>query len=527
MVISKLTGNDAGRRLRMRGTRTRSAAVRICSLSVAISAVIVAPYSAAQWRINPTLSVHETYTDNVGLSIPGSERSDWLTQVRPGISVSGVGARLRLNAAYAADIKHSAKVGNDTVSHHLSAGGKTELIQQFLFLDASANVSQQSISLLAPQAEGNANSAGNRTSVTTVSASPYLSRQFGTAAQGEARLTFNSVSTESNIASDSTAKRIDIRLSSGPAYRLYTWNLAYSRDDTDYSDRPDIVTQNITASGRRLVTSQFALVSSVGYEKSDYLTIGNAPRGSFWTGGFEWTPTPRTRVTATTGRRYFGASRKFDFSHRARLTTWSAGYSEDITSTRSQLLLPSNVSTASYLDTLFLSSIPDPIVRQLAVQDFILRNGLPQNLTVPLEFLTNQIFLTRRWQAQAGVHGIRNTVLGNVFVSSREAQESGAAIGGGGDFSSSSSIKQSGASVVWNWRFGVHSTSNLGLTYTRSQIPGANREDDRKLLTLGVTHQFQPHLSGAVNYRAVRSESNQAASGYSENAVIAALNARF
>ena len=245
-------------------------------------------------------------------------------------------------------------------------------------------------------------------------------------------------------------------------------DVAYARAQTGYSGLQDTTSEIFSAGGRRLITPTLALLANVGYETNN-LTIATTPgngtslSGTFWSTGLEWTPTPRTHLAATIGKRPFGNTHTLDFSHRTRLTTWSAGYSEDITTTHAQALVPSSVSTAGYLDTLFLSSVPDPAARQLAVKDFIAQNGLPPSLTVPLNFLTTQTFLVKSWQASVGIQGVRNTVLTNVFTQTSELT-AGLPASVAGDFGSSSTVKQTGASALWNWRFATQNASNLGVS---------------------------------------------------------------
>ena len=481
------------------------------------------------WAIVPTLSVEETYTDNLRLSPSGSERSDWVTELRPGVSVSGRGARLRFNAAYSAGAVYRAQEGSNDLFHNLNATGDAELVRKLLFVDTRASVSQSNVSLLGPQADSNVSNTGNRTTVRTFLLSPYLRHDFGNVAQGEARLTYSTVNSGSaGSSTNSDSNRIDARLFSGPAYKLFTWNLAYSKEHVDYTQNPQgSDTETVSAYGRRLITPNLGLQATVGYEDNSYgISLpGMSSKGAFWSVGPEWTPTPRTRLSATTGRHYYGPSHSLDFSHRTRLTTWSVSYKEEVTTTRGQFLVPSTVDTAGYLDTLFLASIPDPIARQTAVQNFINQTGLPASMLVPLNFFSTTAFLMKSWRASFGIQGVRNTVLANVFVVNREAAAANQF--GAGDFGQTSSTRQTGTSLLWSSRITEQTTSNSSIGYTLTEVPGLAREDKQTYIRLGLTKQFQPKLTGTLSYRRLHNESNQAASGYTENAVSALLNMRF
>ncbi len=494
------------------------------------------------WEIVPTLSVGETYTDNISLSNSGSARSEWVTELRPGVSVAGRGARLRFDANYSANAVYRAREGNNDLFHNLNANGYAELVRQLLFVDARATVFQQNVSVYGPQAESNINNTGNRATGRTFLVSPYLRHEFGSEAQGEARYTYSTVNYSAVDSSsggsavttagsnNSESNRIDARLFSGPAYKLLTWDVAYSKEHIDYTETQQKVdTQMILANGRRLITPNFGLLATVGYEDNDYgVILGEPPKGKIWSWGLEWTPTPRTRLAATTGRRYYGPNQSLDFSHRTRLTTWRVSYNESVTTNRQQLLAPGNVNTASYLDALFSSSIPDPIARAIAVQNFITLNGLPATLTVPLNFISTTPFLMKRLEASFGIQGVRNTVLANVFSENRSAVGGIQSVqSGAGDFSQASSTKAVGTGLLWSLRITEQTTSNASINYTRTETPGLALENKTTYFRLGVTQQFLPKVTGSLNYRRIHNESNQAGGDYTENAVSALLNMRF
>ncbi len=58
----------------------------------------------------------------------------------------------------------------------------------------------------------------------------------GRTVRAEARFTYSVVNSDDTSGlSNSVADRINLRLASGPAYKLLTWNLAYSKETIDYS----------------------------------------------------------------------------------------------------------------------------------------------------------------------------------------------------------------------------------------------------------------------------------------------------
>ena len=68
---------------------------------VAIStAGISSPSFADNWRIQPAVSVRETWTDNVTLVPSSQARSDFVTEISPSLTIQGRGSRARMDVDY-------------------------------------------------------------------------------------------------------------------------------------------------------------------------------------------------------------------------------------------------------------------------------------------------------------------------------------------------------------------------------------------------------------------------------------------
>jgi uncharacterized protein (PEP-CTERM system associated) len=328
-------------------------------------------------------------------------------------------------------------------------------------------------------------------------------------------------------ATDSTGSRFDARVASGPAYKRTSWSVAYYYDKVDYQFARDTTATAITGGLRHLITPFVGLLANAGYEDNTYISTSTTPQGPFWNVGFDWNPTPRTQFAVTSGRRFYGPSHALNFSHRTRLTVWNVSYTEAVTTYRQQVLAPVQSSTVDYLNTLYLSRIPDPVAREQAVNEFIVASGLPPTLILPVSFFTNQTYLDKTWNGAVGLQGPRHTFFVNVFDSTRDQQSIGLP-GGAGDFATTSSIRQTGAGVVWTWRVTAVDTSTMSVGYNRSESPGVNaREDSRKYFRAVYVHQFTPKMSGSVLYHRLDNDSNVVAGGYVENQISAQLQMRF
>jgi uncharacterized protein (PEP-CTERM system associated) len=82
---------------------------------------------------------------------------------------------------------------------------------------------------------------------------------------------------------------------------------------------------------------------------------------------------------------------------------------------------------------------------------------------------------------------------------------------------------QTGMSLLWNWRMTPLTAWNLAAAYRRNESPNTGEIAHLTDVTMGPTRQFQPRLSGSLNYRFRNNDSNFSGSEYTENAVVATL----
>ena len=519
-IMTKVAGNNVFHKL----------SHKIVQTVTTIILIYPAYSTAAEWKISPKLNLLETYTDNVRLAEQGNEKSDFITQINPGILLTGTGARLKVNANYTMQNLFYANENNpNRTVHQLRAGANAELIKNFFFLDSTANISQQNISLLGPLTTNNENITNNRTTVKTYSISPYVRHNFSNFASTQARYTHNAVYTGVEGLSGRQSDTILLSLTSGSAFRTLGWGLNYSKQKLDIIGT-SIENERYAGNLRYPISSKFSLTGTSGYQKFGYTSSIGRTAGSFWTAGFVWTPSKRTNIIANTGKSFFGNTYTLIASHHTRRSTWSLNANQNITTTRDQFLIPATNDTANFLNQLWTSKIPDPVMRQQTVDTFIRDNDLSASIFDPINFLTNRFFLQKRVQASVALSGARNTLILSIFHMLREPQSSGEAdnvLLGSNNFALNGNIKQTGANALWSWKISPRTNANIGAIYVRSNILATGQEDETKTFRVGLTKQIQPKLNGAVNFRHVERTSNQIGSEYRENAIIASLSMLF
>lgn len=497
--------------------------------TVSFATALLAPHSgAAEWKIKPSINLRETYTDNVNLAAGNEKKSSFVTEISPGVSITGSGAGLKVQADYVMQNLLYANGGNNSgTRHQLNAFANAELVKDLFFLDSSASISQQNISPFGVQSAGTINNSDNTSEVRTYSISPYFKHNFGNIATSEVRYTHDSVSAGTGSLADSQGNRLSFNVNSGTSFSTIGWGLQYNKQKVSSSNNIDDV-DNTSYSGtlRYLITPRFSLTATAGHEKFNYVSVKDKPEDNFWSVGFSWAPTTRTSVMASTGKRFFGTTYSLAANHRSRNTVWSLGYDEDITSTRSQFLLPATISTSSFLNNLWTASIPDPVARQRIVDIFIRNTGIPRALSDSLNYFTNQYFLQKRLQASVAVNSAKSTAIFSVFNTLREAQMSrtiDSTLLGTSNLNLQDDTRQVGGNAIWNWRISSRSDFNISAGYSRVTSLTTDRIDHNKTLSLALSKRFTPDLTGTIELRRLQQNSNQNNGNIRETAISASI----
>jgi hypothetical protein len=95
------------------------------------------------WTFTPRIAGQELYTDNVLLT-PTNRRSDLVTTLSPGLSITGESPRLRGTFDYAPTVQLYAFTPDlNFVGQNLYANGTATIVPDLFFLDARGSLSAQ------------------------------------------------------------------------------------------------------------------------------------------------------------------------------------------------------------------------------------------------------------------------------------------------------------------------------------------------------------------------------------------------
>lgn len=490
---------------------------------------------AAEWDIRPRLSISETYTDNVRLGGVGGfgggggrGGSDFITQINPGINLTGNGRRFDVNANYTLNNLFFANSGLTRIRQQLSSNGTAELLRDLFFVDGRANISQQNAFLFGSQAADNANLSGNVRNIRTWSISPYARHRFKNLASGEVRYARSSVSSNQRNFFSNSSDAFIASLNSGSAFRILGWGINYSHTEITRErggvNLGKIELERATGTLRYVVNSQFSLIGTGGYERNSFISIRGKPSSTFWTAGFSWAPTRRTNLSASAGKRFFGDTYAASFDHRTRRTLWSASYTEDITTFGGQ----QSLFGGGILNAGSLGQLPG-----IGDGTALLNQGLPLNVSDPNNFLTNRLFLLRRFQASLALNGRKNSLVFRVFTLSRKSfspDQEDAGLIGLQNALLTRDTRQTGGNVLWNHRLGPRTNANINFGYTQFEFNATSQKNDNIIATASINRQLSEKLNASLLYRHQRrltGNANNFSNNFSANAITATLNMNF
>jgi|GEM_PF-2944890 len=461
------------------------------------------PAAAADWTIEPRVGLRATWTDNATLSSAARARSDWITELAPSLSARASGRGLRFDGELSwrrIDYHRDSRDGRSVRSLH--ADLDAEPVRGLLFLDAAASIARHDVSLFAPLTVDDALDTGNREELRTLRVSPMLRHEFGSSARAQLRYDWQSRRGGSGIR-DGETQRIGASLGSGEGLRRFAWGLHWNDQRVDYRNGFRIDFRQAAASAQFALTPRLAVRLTGGREDNDYpLPFGDSS-GSIWSAGVVWRPTDRTRLDADAGRRYFGDTYRVAASHRTARSHWTLGYDEDL-------------ATGAGL-----------------APDDSFHGDLPAGTPAPLPvlggdaLLSRRVTLQKRLLASVTLEGARNTLR---FTAQRVRREPlGAALPGTIDpraLLDEHSVRNA-VSALWTRRLSSRSDIHVRADAARIRSLDDGRADRHAALRAGLSVKLRDTLSGTLEARHQRRQSNRAGAGYDENALTLAIAMQF
>jgi uncharacterized protein (PEP-CTERM system associated) len=492
------------------------------SCLVALLAGLVPGHAGAEgWGFRPNVTLSSIYTDNVDLKPSGEADSDMILLAAPGFSLQRETSRLKLEADYQLQaLAFAESSSEDRINHELKGLMNAELQPDFLFLDASARLTQVSVDARAPRAMDNVTSTVNRRDAQAYQISPYIHHDLSGYATTLLRYGYEWVDTDGAVEVSET-NYVDANLSSGRHFGLLSWNLNYFKREDDRGGTFDIEEERSNASIAYRVLPSLSLLAEAGRENNDLGSNELAQNGSYWAAGAAWTPNRYISLSAMDGDRFTSGTvsltpsprsslmvsyrdRDVGFNpgvtwtgrlqHKTRRSVWQLDYFED-TQTSQRLLL-----TGPIFDLLN----PDGTVGG----KFIPHDSLS---------LTDEIFERKRTQGSVSYQTGKSIIAIAAYREQRNILL--------GSSTDDSNVR--GGLAEWTWQFTGLTQSRIRGNWERIDFLSDARQDDFWYLDTMLTRSLSGRTSASLGYRHTRRDSTQATAEYAENRIYATLFMEF
>ena len=508
--------------------RRRALLVRVAWAVVLSGAGLAPPSFAENWRIQPSVSVRETWTDNVTLVSSSQARSDFVTEVSPSVTVQGRGSRARMDIDYRPTaLLYARDSARNDLLNMLNASGAFEAIERFLFVEARLQITQQTVSAFGPQPTSNVSDTNNRTETRVFSVSPYIKGIAGGLATYEARYQASATRTQADAGVQGDTRVLSGNLTSITDFASFGWIVDFRDARSDFRSGQDVSTQFLRGTVIYHFDPELWFFVRGGRERNDYSQVDR----SFTTHGVgvEWAPTGRTRISAENEKRFFGWGHRYSFRHRTQGVSYSLLATKEDTTNLEQLTRNSVSSLFERFSDLLSAQFPDPQQRAEQVRQLLTRTGISQEPIPQAGFLTSAVQLERRIEGSVALIGARNTwTLSAYHRNSQPLTLVSDAVTS--DALAAGEVSELGILANLNHRLSAQDSISVLASWQRNRSAGNDPlETISRRIELTATRQFSPSTNGSIGFRTGRFDGGgiAVANDYRENAIFGAISHQF
>lgn len=473
--------------------------------------------------ITPFLTIEETLTDNANLTPDGEW--DAITSATVGLTMSGTYGSLTGSLSFGLNGYFYANGTGDNrveLSNDLNAAGTLEVVEDRVFVDAYARVSQELIDPFGVRPVDPSRPNENTTTTLDYGISPWARGTIGGSVDYFARVNLTGSTNDESQAYGFQDFSALARLEGSTRFARLGWALTAAGRASAYGDEVRTGNYGAAASLIYAVTPYFNVRANAGVEFQNYLDVDQTQRSELYGAGFDWQPTDRTSISAGVENRFFGNSYFASIQHRTGRTVWTYFGRQGI----SEIGGVSAISVGTNYDLFyqqFASVEPDPVKREQLVRDFLRLNGIPADQQLTVGFLTTQIQLERSHDLSfAYLLSRRNTLALSVGQNDTSALVD---FLGADGFDNETYVRERSASAVFSHQLTPRSSlSVLGERIrTEDRDGGRSTTQDRIELNWGTTLASRSRLDLTARHV----EFDSATNPYTENAVIATFNMTF
>lgn len=506
-------------------------APRRIALAISVAFVVTPALAVENWHGEASLRVGETWTDNVNLA--PDARSDWITEITPGVRFYGKGARTDADVwASWQNYLHADSEQDNNSSLLLNARGRIEAIEKRVWVEAKAGMTQQNTSMFGAQNTRGYNSDNNRSNVRTFSVSPYGTWHLGRDIDVQARYRYEYSDSDSEALSTQTTQSYDASIANSTAWGKTGWGASINGE---YSSDTNDATQDVSNNSYRVWLSHMLSNTATaqvfaGQERNNYQGADSVTTTNYGM-GLDWAISPTMSFSGDVSHRFFGTGYHLRLSKRWRMSSLEAGASREVNNWSSSSTVNGYNFSPDFLalDSALRSSIPDATERSAEVLRQLAARGITPYDLMQLSYLSSQYSLERREYISGVLSGVRNKITLTVSHTNRRRLDESGVVSGGGDLAFFESTDETSYNATWSSRVTPVSTLFASINYSRARGEGGTGDVDtasRRTTSTALTldRKLSPQTDVLLSYRYTRQTGTGA---YTENVVAATLFHRF
>jgi hypothetical protein len=545
---------------------------RILSAALVLSTVAQSPIADARIKIDPKISVRQSFSDNLSLN-DNAKDSGFITTISPGLAVTFESPRVQGSFTYELDYRLG--IGTpvfDKFRHNAIGRVNAEVLREFLYIETGvvATLLTQD-----PRGSLSTNPDNNNRNINNVFSGfvgPYIRQRLGDFAQFQGGYRFSTTLLEDQqntsflgsgdilnstrqLGADSDSHDFYATLNSGDAFQRFRWNVqaGYQLENIKDNVQERYRSRNINIGAEYPINRYLSLLGSAGYEKTqstvlesivtearDPLTNALIPGtvaslqigpnrvqnygtdGLVWDAGFRFSPTPRTDLTVRGGRRFGDTT--FNVSGLKKIGKKSeiaVSYGDSLDSLGRLLTRElGNLTTSTALGGQFRTgvfplSFNDPVTGLFSNGRLAINSATFRNRTANVSYR----FISSPWSAGGSVYLQRRQLLRISQLPNQPPLEPG--VLGRND----SSL---GANLNISRIFKAGHTLDLNILAERNTFALVEaRKDSFWSTQLGYKYKLSDRVVASALATRNQRRSNQAFSSSTENAISIGLTATF
>lgn len=323
--------------LRLPRQAIRAAAVAVW---LASGALLNFPAFSADWKLKPSVSLIELYSDNIRLAPPGEADGALASVLTPGIDIAHEASRFQFDLRYR--MQNLFYAGGDAPSNRiqnfLQSNALAEIVKENLYFSTQANVGRVLTSTTGNFTPNAVFATNNVTDFQSIRLAPYWQGRIKSYSDGLAGISYGNTGTGSettnagnslNGLGDSNVLEQFASFQSGTDFHAFTWRANFANSEFSFGSNAQ---EGLTGSSTRYRNGNAELRYSFLDDYSVFVRggnfdnklpqdgqVGGVSNGTYWNVGGGWTPSPKTALQAAWGTEDYFIGAKWQPTRRTTL----------------------------------------------------------------------------------------------------------------------------------------------------------------------------------------------------------------